>query len=96
MITRKDGSAENLWGKNKVRDLNKVAGLVVVLDHAHPHTNYRLSLYFRNAFNCFECCELFAVTTHKPKVERQVAVTNRISTFYNQQTRSSIRWRPRA
>ena len=44
-----------------------------------------LTLYFRNAFNCFECCELFAVTTHKPKVERQVAVTNRISTFYNQQ-----------
>ena len=44
-----------------------------------------LTLYFRNAFNCFECCALQAVTTHKPKVERSIAVTNRISTFYNQQ-----------
>ena len=44
-----------------------------------------LTLYFRNAFNCFECCALHAVTTHKPKVERSIAVTNRISSFYNQQ-----------
>ena len=44
-----------------------------------------LTLYFRNAFNCFECCALQAVTTHKPKVDRSIAVTNRISTFYNQQ-----------
>ena len=44
-----------------------------------------LTLYFRNAFNCFECCALHAVTTHKPKVDRLIAVTNRISTFYNQQ-----------
>ena len=28
---------------------------------------------------------LHAVTTHKPKVERSIAVTNRVSTFYNQQ-----------
>ena len=51
-----------------------------VQDHEPP-----LSLYFRNAFNCFECCALQAVTTHKPKVDRSIAVTNRISTFYNQQ-----------
>ena len=44
-----------------------------------------LSLYFRNAFNVFERCDLQAVTTHKPKVDRSIAVTNRISTFYNQQ-----------
>ena len=44
-----------------------------------------LTLYFRNAFNCYECCALQAVTTHKPKVDRSIAVTNRISTFYNQQ-----------
>ena len=25
------------------------------------------------------------MTTHKPKVDRSIAVTNRISTFYNQQ-----------
>ena len=44
-----------------------------------------VALYFRNAFNCYELCALHAVTTHKPKVDRSIAVTNRISTFYNQQ-----------
>ncbi len=44
-----------------------------------------VTFYFRNAFNCFESCGLFAVTTHKPKVDRSIAVTNRISSFYNQQ-----------
>ena len=44
-----------------------------------------LTLYFRNAFNRFECCALNAVTTQKPKVERSIAVTNRVSSFYNQQ-----------
>ena len=44
----------------------------------------QVKLYFRNAFNRFECCQLFAITTHKPESERSIAVTNRISTFYNQ------------
>jgi len=51
-----------------------------VQDHEPP-----LSLYFRNAFNVYERCDLQAVTTHKPKSDRSIAVTNRISTFYNQQ-----------
>ena len=50
-----------------------------VQDHEPP-----LSLYFRNAFNVFECCELEAVTTQIAESERSIAVTNRISTFYNQ------------
>ena len=44
-----------------------------------------VAMYFRNAYNCYELCALHAVTTHKPKVDRSIAVTNRISTFYNQQ-----------
>ena len=44
-----------------------------------------LSLYFRNAFNVYERCDLQAVTTHKPKSDRSIAVTHRLSTFYNQQ-----------
>ncbi|MBP5560967.1 MAG: hypothetical protein J6X70_04105 [Muribaculaceae bacterium] len=44
-----------------------------------------LSLYFRNAYNVYELCTLQAVTTHKPKVDRSIAVTHRLSTFYNQQ-----------
>lgn len=44
-----------------------------------------LSLYFRNAYNVYELCALQAVTTHKPKVDRSIAVTHRLSTFYNQQ-----------
>lgn len=44
-----------------------------------------VAMYFRNAYNCYECCALHAVTTHKPKVDRSIAVTNRVSTFYNQQ-----------
>ena len=44
-----------------------------------------LSLYFRNAFNCYERCDLQAVTTHKAKSDRSIAVTHRLSTFYNQQ-----------
>ena len=49
------------------------------------HDEPTVSLYFRNAYNCYERCDLQAVTTHKPKVDRSIAVTNRISTFYNQQ-----------
>ena len=63
-----------------------------------------LSLYFRNAFNVWEHCGLVGVTTHKPKVEHSIAVTNRRSTFYNRQnekeyevetaglSRESARW----
>ena len=51
-----------------------------VQDHEPP-----LSLYFRNAFNVYERCDLQAVTTHKPKSDRSIAVTHRLSTFYNQQ-----------
>ena len=42
-------------------------------------------MYFCNACNCYELCAPPAVTTRKPKVDRSIAVTNRISTFYNQQ-----------
>lgn len=49
------------------------------------HDPPEVMFYFRNAFNCYECCALHAVTTHKPKVDRSIAVTNRLSTFYNQQ-----------
>ena len=41
-------------------------------------------LYCRNAFNVWERCALHAVITHRPKVERSIAVTHRLSTFYNQ------------
>ena len=51
-----------------------------VQDHEPP-----LSLYFRNAFNVYERCDLQAVTTHKAKSDRSIAVTHRLSTFYNQQ-----------
>jgi hypothetical protein len=51
-----------------------------VQDHEPP-----LSLFFRNAFNVNERCDLQAVTTHKPKSDRSIAVTHRLSTFYNQQ-----------
>ena len=44
----------------------------------------QLRMFFRNAFNVWECCELFAVTTQIAESERSIAVTNRISTFYNQ------------
>ena len=49
------------------------------------HDTPEVSFYFRNAFNVYERCDLHAVTTHKPKVDRSIAVTNRVSTFYNQQ-----------
>ncbi|MBQ5509140.1 MAG: hypothetical protein IIT96_05190, partial [Muribaculaceae bacterium] len=39
-----------------------------VQDHEPP-----LSLYFRNAFNVYERCDLQAVTTHKPKSDRSIA-----------------------
>ena len=54
-----------------------------VQDHEPP-----LSLYFRNAFNVYERCDLQAVTTHKPKSDRSIAVTHRLST--PQQKRLSI------
>ena len=44
----------------------------------------QVMLYFRNAFNRFECCQLEAVTTQIAESDRSIAVTNRISTFYNQ------------
>ena len=44
----------------------------------------QLRMFFRNAFNLWECCELFAITTQIAESERSIAVTNRISTFYNQ------------
>ena len=44
----------------------------------------QVTLYFRNAFNYFECCQLDAVTTQIAESDRSIAVTNRISTFYNQ------------
>ena len=44
----------------------------------------QITMFFRNAFNVFECCQLEAVTTQKAESERSIAVTNRISTFYNQ------------
>ncbi len=44
----------------------------------------QIRMFFRNAFNVFECCELEAVTTQIAESERSIAVTNRISTFYNQ------------
>ena len=44
-----------------------------------------VAFYFRNAFNVYERCDLQAVTTHKPKSDRSIAVTHRLSTFYNQQ-----------
>ncbi len=47
-----------------------------VQDHEPP-----LSLYFRNAFNVYERCDLQAVTTHKPKSDRSIAVTHRLSTL---------------
>ena len=44
----------------------------------------QVMLYFRNAFNRCECCQLEAVTTQIAESDRSIAVTNRISTFYNQ------------
>ena len=44
----------------------------------------QIRMFFRNAFNVFECCELEAVTPQIAESERSISVTNRISTFYNQ------------
>ena len=44
----------------------------------------QIRMFFRNAFNVWECCQLEAVTSQKAESERSIAVTNRISSFYNQ------------